>query len=357
MTQSSPDTSPRIPPLVSLCLPNLNTRPFLEERMETILAQTVKDWELIICDSHSDDGSWEFFQKFKGDPRIRMYQVPREGLYAGWNECLRRATGKFVNVATSDDTARPEFLETLLQPLERRPEVHLSVCDYQKIDELSRPLARKPGLPEQFLGAWAEVPCLRDGRTEFLLHACFGTMWGTMASVVFRRELLARTGMFPQDQMSFGDEEWTLRASLASDVAYTPERLATWRIHGRQATPRVPTRKQKSIICQSLKSVLADPTAGVPEEWKRVPGWDRQILAVRRDDYLRSLGLYRWLAKSDPKQFLSNVMGAVKTEPGWVIHQALNGFSYKEELNPVEAVQNLIKSVGAKWPPQKIRNW
>lgn len=51
-------------PLVSILLPNLNTRPFLEERMATILNQTYTNWELIIADSYSDDGSWEYLKEF-----------------------------------------------------------------------------------------------------------------------------------------------------------------------------------------------------------------------------------------------------------------------------------------------------
>ena len=53
-------------PLVSICLPNLNTRPFLDERMETILGQTFKDWVSIICDGYPNDGTWGG-QKFKDD--------------------------------------------------------------------------------------------------------------------------------------------------------------------------------------------------------------------------------------------------------------------------------------------------
>ena len=67
-------------PLVSICLPNLNARPFLEERFHTILGQTLQDWELFVYDSHSDDGSWELIQDFaKKDARIRILQGPREG--------------------------------------------------------------------------------------------------------------------------------------------------------------------------------------------------------------------------------------------------------------------------------------
>ncbi len=95
-------------PLVSICLPNLNTRPFLEERMETILAQTFADWELIVCDSHSEDGSWEFFQKFAGDPRIRLHQVPpRRDLRRLERMPEARAGTPYCYIATSDDTAKP----------------------------------------------------------------------------------------------------------------------------------------------------------------------------------------------------------------------------------------------------------
>src|SRR5690348_5094098 len=107
-------------PLISICVPNLNKRRFLEERMEALLAQTFTDWEMIVCDSYSDDGSWEFLEKFKTDPRIRLYQVPRAGLYAGWNECLQRSRGTYINIATSADTAVPTLFEKLVEPLERR---------------------------------------------------------------------------------------------------------------------------------------------------------------------------------------------------------------------------------------------
>ena len=49
-------------PVVSICLPNLNNRPYLEERLQTILAQTFSDWELIVYDNYSDDGAWELLQ-------------------------------------------------------------------------------------------------------------------------------------------------------------------------------------------------------------------------------------------------------------------------------------------------------
>jgi glycosyltransferase involved in cell wall biosynthesis len=140
----SPTTDLRPPisdlrPLVSICLPTLNARRFLEPRMQTILAQTLADWELIVCDSFSSDGTWEYFQQFKQDPRVRLYQVPKEGLYAGWNECLRRCRGEYVYIATADDTCKPELLEKMVAALgkaeSRKQKVEIGIEDGRRKTE------------------------------------------------------------------------------------------------------------------------------------------------------------------------------------------------------------------------------
>lgn len=60
-------------PRVSICLPNLNNRLYLEERIATIEAQTFQDWELVVCDNFSDDGAWEFFQELAArDSRVQI---------------------------------------------------------------------------------------------------------------------------------------------------------------------------------------------------------------------------------------------------------------------------------------------
>jgi glycosyltransferase involved in cell wall biosynthesis len=101
--------------------------------MQTILSQTLADWELIVCDSFSSDGTWEYFQQFKQDPRVRLYQVPKEGLYAGWNECLRRCRGEYVYIATADDTCKPELLEKMVAALgkteSRKQKVEIGTID------------------------------------------------------------------------------------------------------------------------------------------------------------------------------------------------------------------------------------
>jgi glycosyltransferase involved in cell wall biosynthesis len=110
-------------PKISILLPCLNARPFLNERIESILTQTFSDWEAIVLDSYSTDGSWEFFTSIAStDPRFRLYQVPQDGLYAALNRGMELARGEFLHIATCDDTMAPEFLTEMLKACAQYPE-------------------------------------------------------------------------------------------------------------------------------------------------------------------------------------------------------------------------------------------
>src|SRR4051812_14174622 len=117
-------------PKVSILIPSLNARPFLQPRIDSILAQTDPDWEAIVLDSHSTDGSWESFQSVAArDPRFRLYQVPPEGVYAALNRGIELATGEFLCVATCDDTMTAEFLAAMTEALARCPAAGIVACD------------------------------------------------------------------------------------------------------------------------------------------------------------------------------------------------------------------------------------
>jgi glycosyltransferase involved in cell wall biosynthesis len=347
-------------PLVSICLPSLNTRPFLEERMETIFSQTVTDWELIVCDSYSDDKSWEFFQKFKADKRVRLFQVPREGLYAGWNECLRRVRGEYVYIATSDDTMQPTLLECLLVPLGRLPEVDIALCDYDEFNEHGQPIARGRRFSDQILGEWIHIPSVRSGQTEFLLHMCSVTLWITMNSLLFRRRLLGRVGHFTTKFGSFGDVDWTLRSSLATDIAWVPQSLAGFRRHEGQATPQIfpygPAHW--NLLARVQRSVLRDECAGIPPLWKTMPHWEKQLLAYCRSNYLWSLRLNRQDALRNPREFLAHCWDGARQEPRWLLSRVLQvlGVSGEDEINPVSHAREVIKFFKASWPPKGVEN-
>lgn len=325
--------------------------------MNSILAQTFGDWEAIVCDSFSEDGSWECLQSFQSDPRINLQQVPRAGLYAGWNECLRRAKGDYIYIATSDDGMQADCIEKLLEPLESSAEVSIAVCNYQQIDETNR-IVSKPLDPfSQFVQDHSRFPCIRSGFSEFLLHACAVTIWATMNSVLFRRALLEKIGFFRTDQKSFADVEWTLRASLASDIAVVPETLVTWRQYSGQATPKYMNPGDVRIFHEAVINVLNDPSSGIPANWKQIPLWKEKVSLASKETYLASYDLYRWVARRNPGKFICNGFRALRHEPRFVLDRLLSGFAMGEELqrDRVDLARSLMTEFGTEWPPN--RRW
>jgi len=323
--------------------------------METILAQTMTDWQLIICDSYSDDGSWEFFQKFKQDPRVVVFQASRKGSPGSWNYCLEHAQGEYLYIATSDDTMSAECLEELLKPLESDKELDLAICDFERIDEEGRVL-QEDHRPLTFIEDWTATPCIRNGATEFLLHASFGPTWVTMTTVLFRREILQKTGLFPVHLGPVGDTAWAMRANLASDTAYVPGRFATWRERKDQASHSIVSRDDFRQMLDCVRSVSRDRSLEVPNHWKEIPGWRAEIPSVWYREYCNTFSLYREEARSDPKAFFCNLFAALIKEPMFVLGQFRRGFGRPPSFSfdRIETARQLIKQFQTPWPPKAV---
>ena len=344
-------------PLVSICLPNWNARRFLDARMESILSQTVSDWELIVCDSHSDDGSWEYFERFRGDPRVRLHQVPRAGIYAGWNECLRRARGAYVYIAAADDTCRPELLERLVAALQRQPSdrIGLAVCDFDFIDARGAVIEPPRGTARLFYGDWLGRPHLRSGQLELLVHLCVDISWTTITAVLMRRTLLDSVGLFREDRGAFADRFWAMRSALRSDTVFVPGRLATWRIHERQGSGTLPAGFARNQYAWTRESLLQNESL-IPARWREDPRWLDKLLWRSRRDYLGSFGLDRRTLKARPMAFVAGCLRAACREPTYLVQRlrgrlTWDGLAAQEET---AYVHRLARDWGVPWPPEEV---
>jgi GT2 family glycosyltransferase len=223
--------------VISICLPTLNALRFLKERMTSIISQTEPDWEMIVCDSYSDDGTWEYLQRFAGDPRIHLHRVPKEGLYAGWNECLRRARGDLIYIATADDTCEPTLLTTLARALEDHPTHKIAACECIEIDSTGHQRKRPIPLYRRILNEFSTSSCfVTSSEFEIAMMALYGGTWGSVTGLLFRRDLFLEAGLYPTQWGISGDFAWCLRAAQVSGVVHVRQPLATWRIHEGQAS-------------------------------------------------------------------------------------------------------------------------
>src|SRR5262249_40381711 len=100
-------------PTVSICLPVYNGERFLAEAIESVLEQTHRDYELLICDDLSHDSSLEIARTYaRYDTRVTVWSNPqRLGLFANYNSSIERATGKYIKLFAQDDLLAPTMLE------------------------------------------------------------------------------------------------------------------------------------------------------------------------------------------------------------------------------------------------------
>src|SRR5690349_16573876 len=113
-------------PDVSVIVPSYNHSVFLRDSIESVLAQTFNDWELVIVDDVSSDDSVEVARSYQ-DPRIRVVvNESNLGTYATLNQALDLAEGNLVGVLNSDDFWAPTKLESQVEAMAEVPEASFS---------------------------------------------------------------------------------------------------------------------------------------------------------------------------------------------------------------------------------------
>jgi hypothetical protein len=285
-------------PRVSICVPNLNTLEFLPERFGTIFEQTFRDWELLVYDSYSDDGAWQYITGLAAcEPRMRAWQGPREGTPASWNPCIRQARGEYVYIATSDDTMPPDCLATLVSALDAHPECDLAHCRLRPIDPAGREI---PDVLEWWSlgsafalssGALRDRLHIRRAPLDGLLHLLGGSVYTSITQLLIRRSLLERIGLFEPTWGSVGDFHWSMRAGLAASCIHVPDTWGGWRLHTGQATAAVTwgSAEHARKIDDMIQSAIDASAYSIPQSLceRLVSTWAPR--ALERRAFMRNL--------------------------------------------------------------------
>lgn len=123
-------------PAVSVIVPNYNYARYLRQRLDSILAQTVQDMEIIVLDDASTDESLSVISEYEHIPFVRVAPNERNSgnVFKQWCKGLALAKAEIVWIAEADDACDPDFLETLLPALSD-PSVVMATCASRVIDE------------------------------------------------------------------------------------------------------------------------------------------------------------------------------------------------------------------------------
>src|SRR5512135_1833139 len=129
------------PPLISVCMPVYNAERYIARAVESILGQTFGDFEFLILDDGSTDGSLEILRRYANhDPRIRLTSRPNKGLPPSLNELVDQARGEFIARMDADDVALPERFARQVEYLRAHPDCVLVGSRVQLVDPEGDPL-------------------------------------------------------------------------------------------------------------------------------------------------------------------------------------------------------------------------
>lgn len=210
-------------PKVSVLIPSYNHARFLPAALHSVFAQTYTDYEIVVVDDGSTDGSVELLRSY-GD-RIRLYTQSNRGTYPTLNRCIAESRGQYLAILNSDDLWAPIKLEKQVAMLDSHPQVGLVHTDGYFIDAEGRIL---PGNPLGF--EWPRTP------TGNIIEALVRHNKIIASSVMIRRECFERLGGFREDLFGSGDWEMWFRVALEYDIGYIDEPLTMYRVHGANAS-------------------------------------------------------------------------------------------------------------------------
>ena len=187
-------------PLVSLIIPAYNSRAYICDAVDSCLAQTYPNCEVVVVDDGSTDATPDLLRTRYGD-RIRLIQQANRGAAGARNTGVREARGEYVQFCDSDDRLLPEKVQAGWQLFQQMPEIAL-VYTFAKI-VLPDDVTEVP-LPD------VELP---SGDLFCLLLCGYGNFVGT-STVMVRRQAVLEVGGF--DESLAVAEDWDLWLRLAS---------------------------------------------------------------------------------------------------------------------------------------------
>ena len=132
---------------VTAIVPNYNHAPYLKQRIESILNQTFQDFELILLDDCSTDGSREVMEDYRDNPHVShiVYGETNSGsAFRQWDKGIELAQGEWIWVAESDDYAEPIFLERMMEEVTKAPDCSLAYAATWWVDEHGNKLWETP---------------------------------------------------------------------------------------------------------------------------------------------------------------------------------------------------------------------
>lgn len=306
--------------MVSIVVPVYNAARYLEECIASVFSQSFDDWELILVDDGSSDGSGRIIDRMAdADTRVKAIHRPNGGMSAARNTGIAAAAGEYVYFLDADDILHPDALKLLMQAFQVDG-VDLAICGA----EIGKSCRFKKTNGCDFVIMSPEDAIADSLYQKNILHA----PWGK----IYRRMLMDKVGF--TDGLCYEDLDFFYRYCLLCDkVAYTPVSLYFYRQHA-ESVMHVwkPRRLDVLTVVDDIERYMEQnhpSLAGAARDRKLSANFNIFLLATRHgqaDVAARCWNVvrkYRYASLTDRNVRVKNKLGILLSYLGRRIFSAL----------------------------------
>ena len=218
-------------PKVSVIVPNYNHAPYLRQRLDSIVNQTFRDFEVIVLDDASTDNSREVIETYAGDPSFRflLNETRKGSAFKQWQKGLERARGEYIWFAESDDCASPHFLSKLLPTLEKDKSLGLVYCQSYLVNPGSRVLGDAIQWTDDLDPVRWKKDFINSGWAEIKDYLSKKNTIPNASAVLLRASVLRSVDELDAGYKLCGDWLLWIKILLRSNVGYVAQKLNYWR--------------------------------------------------------------------------------------------------------------------------------
>ncbi len=242
-------------PLVSVIIPTYNRVHMIARCLDSVQAQTFKDYEIIVVDDGSTDATREFLLKAYGNNIRHIAHPTNRGLSAARNTGIEHARGTYIAVLDDDDLWLPEKLALQVELMKGNPDVVLAYCGTLKVDWQGELIEEvKPEMRGHIFADMLNRNCLK----------------GPASVAMFSREVLGASGVFDTSLSSCADWDLWIRIARCGRVDYVDRPLVKYVMHQSNMSSNIPDMARDTFVILDKYLPLLEQESGSAHPGNRI---------------------------------------------------------------------------------------